>query len=311
MTSEVSTSPRMGNLLLSATRLLALASALCLSIACAPTPAPLDISDYRLIDLSHTFDEKTLYWPTDKHFEHSQVAWGRTEGGFWYSSFTYGGSEHGGTHIDAPIHFGEGKRSVDQIPIEQLIGSAVVIDIAAACYSDPDYLLTAEDIEIHEQRHGRIEHDSIVMIRTGWSRRWPDAKQYLGSNVPGDTQNLHFPGVSPEAAGALVERNVAIVGIDTASIDHWSELRFQGAPSLRHRSDCLSGERQSSRRVATHRRSCLRPTHEDRRRVRGALPDRCAHSPRARYGLTAFGDRPRQPVVQVTRAALRAPGPIA
>lgn len=209
------------------TRLPALAGALFLSAACAPPPAPLDISGYRLIDLSHTFDEKTLYWPTDKHFEHNQVAWGRTEGGFWYSSFTYGGSEHGGTHIDAPIHFGEGKRSVDQIPIEQLIGSAVVIDISAACDSDPDYLLSVEDIGKHEQRHSRIEPGSIVMIRSGWSRRWPDARQYLGSDVPGDTRNLHFPGVSPEAAEALVERDVAIVGIDTASIDHGPSSDFK------------------------------------------------------------------------------------
>ncbi|MDE0432996.1 MAG: cyclase family protein [Bryobacterales bacterium] len=209
------------------TRLPALAGALFLSVACAPPPAPLDISGYRLIDLSHTFDEKTLYWPTDKHFEHNQVAWGRTEGGFWYSSFTYGGSEHGGTHIDAPIHFGEGKRSVDQIPIEQLIGSAVVIDISAACDSNPDYLLTVEDIGKHEQQHSRIEPGSIVMIRSGWSLRWPDAKQYLGSDVPGDTQDLHFPGVSPEAAEALSERHVAIVGIDTASIDHGPSSDFK------------------------------------------------------------------------------------
>ena len=179
------------------TRLPALAGALFLSVACAPPPATLDISGYRLIDLSHTFDEKTLYWPTDKHFEHDQVAWGRTEGGFWYSSFTYGGSEHGGTHIDAPIHFGEGKRSVDQIPIEQLIGSAVVIDISAACDSDPDYLLSVEDIGMHEQRHGRIEPGSIVMIRSGWSRRWPDARQYLGSDVPGDTRNPALPPAYP------------------------------------------------------------------------------------------------------------------
>ena len=206
-------------------RVATFAAALCLTIACGTPPPPaapalLDISNYRLIDLSHTFDENTLYWPTDERFKHNKVRWGRTEGGWWYSSFTYGGSEHGGTHLDAPIHFGEGKRTVDEIPVDQLVGPAVVIDIAAACDADADYLLSVEDIKAHEKAHGAIEPDSIVMVRTGWSSRWPDALQYLGSDVPKDAQNLHFPGVSPEAAEALVARKVAVVGIDTASIDH-------------------------------------------------------------------------------------------
>ncbi len=214
------------------TRLLALAAFACLILACGtpPPPAaptPLDISDYRLIDLSHTFDENTLYWPTDEHFKHNEVRWGRTEGGWWYSSFTYSGSEHGGTHLDAPIHFGEGKRTVDEIPIDQLIGPAVVIDITASCGADADYRLSVEDIETHEQAHGAIEPDAIVMVRTGWSSHWPDAKQYLGSDVAKDTQNLHFPGVSPEAAEALVARKVAVVGIDTASIDHGPTRDFR------------------------------------------------------------------------------------
>lgn len=103
----------------------------------------------------------------------------------------------------------------------------MVIDITAACDADPDYRLSIEDIERHENAHGAIEPDSIVMVRTGWSSRWPDAKRYLGSDVLKDTQNLHFPGVSPEAAEALVARKVAVVGIDTASIDHGPTRDFR------------------------------------------------------------------------------------
>ncbi len=187
----------------------------------------LTLDDYHVIDLTHTFDETTLYWPTDQPFQHERTAWGRTEGGYWYSSFTYGGSEHGGTHLDAPIHFGEGKRAVADIPIEQLIGPAIVIDIAAKCQGDADYQLSVADVESHEQRHGSIEPDDIVLIRTGWSRFWPDPKKYLGSDVPGDTSDLHFPGVSSEAAETLLERGVAVVGIDTASIDHGPSRDFR------------------------------------------------------------------------------------
>ena len=201
---------------------------LCLTMGCGPVPRPaLDLSDYRLVDLSYTFDENTLYWPTDKHFDHDQAAWGWTEGGYWYSSFTYGGSEHGGTHIDAPIHFAEGKRTVEQIPIEQLVGPAVVIDVTTGAESDADYQVSIADIVAFEERHGTIEPETIVLIRSGWSRYWPDAGKYLGSDVPGDIQNLHFPGVSPEAAEALVQRKVAVVGIDTASIDHGSTRDFR------------------------------------------------------------------------------------
>lgn len=185
----------------------------------APAPTGLDLAQYQVIDLSHTFDDKTIYWPTDQPFHHDQQAWGITEGGYWYSSFTYGGSEHGGTHLDAPIHFAEGKHSVDQIPIEQLIGGAVVIDITAHCSQDPDYMLAVADIEAHEAEHGPIPEEAIVLVKTGWGGRWPDKKAYMGSDAPGDVQNLHFPGVSREAAELLASRSVAAVGIDTASID--------------------------------------------------------------------------------------------
>jgi kynurenine formamidase len=190
-------------------------------------PAGLDLAQYRVLDLTHTFDGETIYWPTDQPFTHEQKAWGVTPGGYWYSSFTLAGSEHGGTHLDAPIHFGEGKRAADQIPVEQLIGEAAVIDIGDRCAQNPDYTLSAADIEAHESAHGVIPAEAIVLVRTGWGARWPEKKAYLGTDAPGDVENLHFPGVSPEAAELLVARGVAVVGIDTASIDPGVSRDFQ------------------------------------------------------------------------------------
>jgi kynurenine formamidase len=186
----------------------------------------LDLSGYRLLDMTHTFSKETLYWPTGKHFEHEQVAWGKTAGGYWYSSSNYGANEHGGTHVDAPVHFAEGTRSVDQIPLEQLVGPAVVIDVTAGARNDPDYLASVADIEAFEKQHGAIEPDAIVLIRSGWGGYWPDAKKYLGDDTPGAVENLHFPGLSPEAAKVLVERKIAVVGIDTASIDYGATRDF-------------------------------------------------------------------------------------
>ena len=68
---------------------------------------------------------------------------------------------------------------------------------------------------------------SIVLLRTGWGSRWPDAKRYLGDDRPGDASHLHFPSYGKEAAELLVkERRVAALGVDTASIDHGPSTDF-------------------------------------------------------------------------------------
>lgn len=182
--------------------------------ACAPARTP------TLMDLTYAFDEETIYWPTNKHFQREKTDWGVTAAGYWYASANFSASEHGGTHIDAPIHFGEGRSTVDQIPVERLIGPAVVIDVSAQCSRNPDYELTVEDLVTWESRHGPIPENSLVLILSGWGQRWPDRRRYLGSDTPDNPQTLHFPGISREAAEFLVSRRtVRGVGIDTASID--------------------------------------------------------------------------------------------
>jgi kynurenine formamidase len=181
----------------------------------------------RFVDLTHTFDETTLYWPNSPSgFVLHRLAHGMTEGGFFYSSNTLTAPEHGGTHLDAPIHFAEGMTTADAVPLSRLIGPAVVIDMSGAAAESPDALLAVSDIEGFERAHGAIAPGTIVLVRTGWAARWPDRRRYLGDDTPGDTSNLHFPGISQAAAEALVARGVAAVGIDTASIDHGPSRDF-------------------------------------------------------------------------------------
>ncbi|MFE8600056.1 cyclase family protein [Archangium violaceum] len=181
----------------------------------------------RLVDLTYDFDEKTLYWPTSPSgFELKQLSHGMTAGGYFYASNTLCAPEHGGTHLDAPIHFAEGKMTAEQLPLERLIAPAVVIDISADAAKDPDALLQPSHVEAFEKEHGRIGPGTIVLVRTGWGRFWPDRKQYLGDDTPGDASKLHFPGISREAAEALVARQAAAVGIDTASVDHGPSKDF-------------------------------------------------------------------------------------
>jgi kynurenine formamidase len=192
--------------------------------AASTTPAPLE---GELVDLSHAFDADTIYWPTSPSgFELTKLHEGPTEGGYFYAANTLCAPEHGGTHLDAPIHFAEGRSTADTVPLSRLVGPAVVIDIAPAAATDPDTTLQPADIERFEAEHGAIAANTIVLVRTGWSERWPDRKRYLGDDTPGDASNLHFPGISKEAAQALVDREVAAVGIDTASIDHGPSQEF-------------------------------------------------------------------------------------
>jgi kynurenine formamidase len=185
------------------------------------------IDETKLADLTHTFDENTIYWPTEKPFHWQKTAWGISAGGYWYASAHFAASEHMGTHIDSPIHFGEGKVATDQLTLRQLVGPAVVIDIQRACAANPDYQLARADIASWEKANGRIPAGAIAVVRTGWSRFWSDRARYMGSAAAGDVRNLHFPGVSPEAASTLAERRVDGVGIDTASLDHGPSTKFR------------------------------------------------------------------------------------
>jgi kynurenine formamidase len=194
----------------------------------AAAAPPIDLERHRLLDLTHAFGSETLYWPTaTSGFQLTTVHRGKTPAGFFYAAYSLCAPEHGGTHLDAPVHFAEGKRSLDEVPLEQLIAPAVVIDVAARAAADPDYRLSREDVREWEARNGTIPAGSIVLLRTGWDARWPDRKRYLGDDTPGDASRLHFPAYGREAADLLVkERKAAALGVDTASIDHGPSADF-------------------------------------------------------------------------------------
>ncbi|MGZ8415137.1 MAG: cyclase family protein [Gemmatirosa sp.] len=196
----------------------------------APAPAAgLDLARYRMVDLTHAFDARTPYWPTSPSgFRLDTLSAGATPGGWYYSAYAFSAPEHGGTHLDAPVHFGQGKATTDRIPLERLMAPAVVLDVSAKAAADADYMLTRADVLAFEARHGRIRPGTIVLLRTGWDRRWPDRKAYLGDDTPGDASRLHFPSFGEDAARLLVdERRVGAIGADVASIDRGQSQDFR------------------------------------------------------------------------------------
>jgi kynurenine formamidase len=181
----------------------------------------LDIAVAKVVDLTHPIDANTIFWPTEtKAFELTEEHKGITERGFFYAANRFCTPEHGGTHLDAPYHFAQGGQSVADIPIDHLIGRAVVIDVAAKAAADPDYTLKLEDVAAWETEHGAVPAGAILLLRSGWSSRWPDKRAYLGDDTPGDASHLHFPSYGADAARLLVKRGAAVLGVDTASVDH-------------------------------------------------------------------------------------------
>jgi kynurenine formamidase len=182
----------------------------------------------RVIDLTHPFNESSIYWPTAKSFEKTEVYRGHTPGGWFYSAYDFAAAEHGGTHMDSPAHFAEGARTTDQVPVSQLIGPGYVIDVSRQAAQDVDYLVTVADVEGFEERHGEIPPGAIVLIDTGRARLYPDAESYMGTAERGEeaVAKLHFPGLSREAASLLVARGIGAVGIDTPSIDYGQSTDF-------------------------------------------------------------------------------------
>lgn len=189
----------------------------------------------RIVDLTHSFGTDTIYWPTEKGFQFERGNNGRTPKGYYYAANRFSTAEHGGTHLDAPIHFAEGKQTADQLTLERLVGEAAVIDVTAACADDAEYQISVTDLHAWEERNKRQLVDMIVLLRTGWNKRWPDRETYLGTarQGPDAVAELRFPGLAPEAARWLVEqRAVKAIGIDTASIDYGRSTHFESHVAL-------------------------------------------------------------------------------
>jgi kynurenine formamidase len=202
-----------------------------LSAACTSPPAAgAGFPEGVPVDLSHPYDARTVFWPTAEPFRLEVVAGGMTPGGFYYAANNFCTSEHGGTHLDAPVHFAEGRQSADEVPLERLVGSAIVVDVSEAAARDRDYQIGVADFERWESRHGAMPAGAIVLLRTGFSSRWPDAAAYLGTAERGEAAvaRLHFPGLHPDAARWLVaSRSIKAIGIDTASIDFGQSTGFE------------------------------------------------------------------------------------
>lgn len=184
-----------------------------------------------ILDMTYPFSEETIYWPTAESFKLVKEGWKINDNGRWYASNNYSASEHGGTHVDAPIHFVENGRKIDGIKIEEWIAPVIKIDVKNKCIVSRDYLLSVNDIKEWEKKNGKIPEGSWVLMYTGIDETYyPDKKGVLGTDLRGEgaLQFLSYPGFSPEVAQLLVtERKIAGIGIDTPSVDYGKSRDFK------------------------------------------------------------------------------------
>lgn len=187
----------------------------------APTFEGIPTGATRVIDLSYAINDKLVPWPGDEKWFEATVNATVEKNGYFTRSFWM--LEHYGTHLDAPAHFPPGTATVDQIPVKQLFGPAVVLDVRAEAAKNADYQVPANRIDDWERKHGRMPPGAIVLLRTGWSSRWPDVRTYRNQDKNG---MMHFPGFSAEAAKILIERKASGLGCDTLSVDYGASEDF-------------------------------------------------------------------------------------
>jgi kynurenine formamidase len=191
--------------------------------------SPVHAQQEQWIDLTHELSSEAVFWPTAEPFKLTTDYAGFTEKGYYYSAYSFCTAEHGGTHIDAPVHFAQGKHAVNEIPLSQLIGGAVVVDVSAQVAKDRNHQISVADLSTWEASHGDIPTGSIVLFRTGFGDYWPQREKYLGTALRGTAgvAALSFPGLSAQAAQWLLrERQIKAVGVDTASIDYGKSTDF-------------------------------------------------------------------------------------
>lgn len=199
---------------------------------CTRSPQPLA---GKIVDLTYAFDSTTVYWPTEKGFIFEKGPEGITPKGYFYTANRFWTPEHGGTHIDAPIHFYKDRARMDELSLAQLIGPGMVVDVSEKCAIDRDYQVQVADFDSWESRHGESVNGHIVLIRTGFGKYYPDRVKYMGTDDRGEAAvaKLHFPGLHPDAAKWLVkERKIKAIGLDTPSIDYGQSTMFESHVAL-------------------------------------------------------------------------------
>ncbi len=182
---------------------------------------PKVITYSRIVDLSHVIDRDIPVWPEDPAVEFQTVA-RVSDDGYYLRRFSMG--EHSATHMNAPKSFHTDGEGIDAYSAESLVVPASVIDISEKTAGNADYALSVKDVVDWERQHGCLKEGSVVLLNTGWARKWADPAAYFNQDA---TEGLHFPGFGGDATEFLLEeRLIGGVGTDAAGVDPGQDRSF-------------------------------------------------------------------------------------
>ena len=177
------------------------------------------------IDLTYALDQHAPFWPEGSRVSpfHATIAATYERDGYFGRNLQL--PEHFGTHMDAPLHLDPKGASLDEIPVQDFLLRAVVVDVRAAVASNSDYRLTVQDLQNWESAHGTLPRGSAILMLTGWGSRWPSEERYMNQDAKGV---MHFPGFSLEAARYLLDHvRPKAIGVDTPSVDYGPSQHFE------------------------------------------------------------------------------------
>ncbi|KAG6441391.1 kynurenine formamidase-like isoform X2 [Manduca sexta] len=172
---------------------------------------------YEFIDLTHPYDNNTVYWPGHQKFTFTKKIENIQEDKSWYAAKEFSAAEHGGTHLDAPYHFLQTGDYVGDIPLEKLIVPLIIVDVSSIANDDANFVLYKHHLDyLLNYNSGQ---PCILIFKFGWSKYFHDRNKYLGIGI--DQKSLNFPGLSVEVAQWITTsyKNVVGIGVDVASVD--------------------------------------------------------------------------------------------
>jgi kynurenine formamidase len=164
-------------------------------------PAVIDpVTGLELYELSHRWGMYTPIFPGYEEIKLERITHHAKQGVMTHKITTI---FHTSTHLNAPIHLVPGAPAVGDLELQKFFGTGVVLSLPKKKWG----LIEPSDLE---RAKPAIKAGDIVLINTGWHRKYADSKEYFG----------YAPGLSKHAAEWLVKKRVKLVGVDTACIDH-------------------------------------------------------------------------------------------
>lgn len=182
------------------------------------------LKEKKWVDLSHEIHDKIPYFSSFQPIKERTVTTLEADG-FFAKEYTT--ATQYSTHIDAPIHFFEGGKYLNEIELKELVLPLYVIHKEKEVMKNPNYSVSVADILELEDKVGKIEPHSFVAFSSGWSERWNDVDSFYNTDINGDAS---VPGWSMEALQFLVEeRNIAAIGHETLDTDCGLDYSKNGA----------------------------------------------------------------------------------